>query len=81
DAATHMAYVAQQRLDGYDSIVKHALKRKDAFDRRVLRSQPGEVIFSIGQLVQVHRSDLEYTFKAECKLVPKWSIPHRVTER
>ena len=32
DAATHMAYVAQQRLDGYDEAVHHAIKRKMAFD-------------------------------------------------
>jgi len=32
DAATHMAYVAQQQLDGYDEAVCHAIKQKMAFD-------------------------------------------------
>ena len=81
DAAVQMAYVAQQRLDGYAAAVSHALKRKSAFDRRVLEQSPGEVIFSKGQLVQIYRSDLDYTFKTERKLLPKWSGPQRVTSR
>ncbi len=56
-------------------------KRKETFDRRVLKSPAGEVLFHKGQLVQVYRSDLDYTFKTERKLLPKWSIPRRVTER
>ena len=69
--AIHMAYVAQQRLDGYDEAIRHALKRKATFDKRVLRQHPGEVIFKKGQLVQVYRNDLDYTFKTERKLMPK----------
>jgi len=81
DAALQMAYVAQQRLDGYAEAVAHAIKRKHTFDKRVLAQRPGEVIFSKGQLVQIYRSDLDYTFKTERKLLPKWSIPHRVVTR
>ena len=81
DATLQMAYVAQQRLDGYAEAVTHALKRKSAFDRKVQAGKLGEVIFSKGQLVQIYRSDLDYTFKTERKLLPKWSIPHRVTAR
>ena len=81
DATLQMAYVAQQHLDGYAEAVTHALKRKSAFDKRVLSRKPGEVIFSKGQLVQIYRSDLDYTFKTERKLLPKWSIPQRVTSR
>ena len=81
DANTHIAYVAQQHLDGYDAIVRHALSRKAAFDRRVLAKSPGEVIFTQGQLVQVYRSDLDYTFKAERKILPKWSPPHCIRKR
>jgi Integrase core domain len=81
DTALQMAYVAQQRLDGYAEAVAHALKRKTAFNKRVWARKPGEVIFSKGQLVQIYRSDLNYTFKTERKLLPKWSIPHRVTSR
>ncbi|KAG6808936.1 hypothetical protein H0H92_002300 [Tricholoma furcatifolium] len=79
DIATHMAYVAQQRLDGYAEAVAHALDRKSAFDRRVQKK--GEVIFLPGDLVQVYRSDLDYTFKSERKLLPKWSQPYRVVSR
>ena len=57
------------------------MKRKTAFDKKVLSKNPGEVIFSKGQLVQIYRSDLDYTFKTERKLLPKWSTPHRVTSR
>src|SRR5271155_1985612 len=46
-----------------------------------LSQKPGEVIFSKGQLVQIYRSDLDYTFKTERKLLPKWSPPQRVTSR
>jgi hypothetical protein len=81
DTALQMAYVAQQRLDGYAEAVAHALKRKTAFDRRVLAQKPGEVTFSKGHLVQIYRNDLDYTFKTERKLLPKWSIPQRVTSR
>ena len=81
DVTTQMAYVAQQRLDGYAEAVAHAIKRKAAFDKRVLARNPGEVIFSKGQLVQIYRSDLDYTFKTERKLLPKWSPPQRVVDR
>jgi hypothetical protein len=81
DVTTQMAYVAQQRLDGYAEAVAHAIKRKAVFDKRVLSRKPGEVIFSKGQLVQIYRSDLDHTFKTERKLLPKWSPPQRITER
>jgi len=76
-----MAYVAQQRLDGYDEAVRHALKWKAAFDKCVLQRHPGEVAFARGQLVQVYRNDLDYTFKTDRKLLPKWSQPCRVAEQ
>lgn len=76
-----MAYVAQQQLDGYAEAVKHAQKRKEIFDRKVTKGNPGKVIFSIGQLVQIYRSDLDYTFKTEHKLLPKWSKPFCITGR
>jgi hypothetical protein len=75
-----MVYAAQQRLDGYEATVRHAIGRKRTFDKRVLK-QSGEVIFEPGQLVQVYRSDLDYTFKTERKLLPKWSPPYRIHTR
>jgi hypothetical protein len=79
DGALQMAYVAQQRLDGYAEAVAHAMKRKTAFDKRVLARNPGEVVFSKGHLVQIYRNDLDFTFKTDRKLLPKWSTPQRVT--
>ena len=76
-----MAYVTQQRLDGYAEMVAHAIKRKSTFDKRVLGRKPGEVVFHKGQLVQIYRSDLDYTFKTDPKLLPKWSPPQRILAR
>lgn len=81
DAPIHIAYVEQQQIDGYEEMVRHAIKRKMAFDKRVLKTAPGEVIFNRGQLVQVYRNDLDYTFKADRKLLPKWSVPRRIKSR
>ena len=47
----------------------------------MLEKKPGEVIFRKGQLVQIYRSDLRYTFIAERKLVSKWLRPFQVKER
>jgi hypothetical protein len=81
DVIAQIAYVEQQRLDEYEEIVRHAIKRKATFDKKLLQRAPREVIFRTGQLVQIYRNDLDYTFKAERKLVPKWSIPHRIHSR
>ena len=81
DFDTHLAYTAQQRLDGYAEAVKHAFDRKTRFDRRVLDSKEGEVIFKKGDLVQIHRTDLAKSIGTERKLAPMWSEPHRVSER
>ena len=43
----------------------------------MMAKKPGQVIFKKGQLVQIYRSDLDYTFN---KLLPKWSQPCRVTK-
>ena len=78
DADVHTTYVAQQWLDGYEAAICHTLKRKIAFDRHVLAKKGGEVVFEPGQLVQVYCSDLDYTFKTERKLLPKWSHPKQI---
>ena len=76
-----MAYVDQQRLDGYAEAIMHTKRRKSTFDKKVMARSTGEVIFSTGQLVQVYQSDLDGTFKTEHKLLPKWSPPYRITSR
>jgi hypothetical protein len=81
DINTHMAYVGQQQLDGYDAIVRHAIKRKATFDKQVLARSPREVIFTPGQLTQFYHSGIHNSLEAKRKLLPKWSIPCRITER
>jgi hypothetical protein len=81
DFDTHMAYTAQQRLDGYSEAVRHAMDRKARFDRRVLDSREGEVTFEKGQLVQVYRNDLAKSIGTDRKLAPMWSEPRRIVER
>ncbi|KAJ3517415.1 hypothetical protein NMY22_g13975 [Coprinellus aureogranulatus] len=69
DIDTQMAYVAQQRLDGYSKAVRHAIRRKAVFDWKVERSRAGIVVFKEGQLVQVYQSDLYNTLSSERKLL------------
>jgi hypothetical protein len=38
DIDVHFAYAAQQRLDGYSEAVQHAVRRKAAFDKKVINS-------------------------------------------
>ena len=47
----------------------------------MLAKKPGQVIFKRGQLVQIYRSDLDYTFKTKRKLLPKWSQPQRIAKQ
>lgn len=81
DVNVHSAYVAQQRLDALSNSVVHAIKRKATFDKRVLGTTAGEVVFTPGQLVQVHASELTNTFQTSRKILPQWSAPRRVVSR
>ncbi|KAG2071618.1 hypothetical protein BDR04DRAFT_958990, partial [Suillus decipiens] len=81
DTNIHVAYMAQQCLDGYKAPVQHAVKRKAVFDKHILSHSPREVIFTKGQLIQFYYSGAHNTLEAKCKLLPKWSPPHRITER
>jgi hypothetical protein len=77
----HSAYVAQQRTDALASNIANALRRKAAFDRRVLASDAGEVIFSTGQLVQTYASNINGNFATTRKILPRWSAPRRIVMR
>lgn len=81
DFDMHIAYAAQQRLDGYSEAVQHAMQRKTRFDRQVLDSKEGEIVFEKGQLVQIYRNDLAKSIGSERKLTPMWTEPHRVSEK
>jgi len=80
DANVHMAYVTQQRLDSYEAIVQHAVKRKAVFDKRVLACSPREVIFSAAQLIQFFYSNQHNMLEARHKVILKWSPPHCITK-
>src|ERR1700678_1349937 len=80
DINTHMAYAVQQRLDGYSEAVRHAVSRKAAFDRKVMK-KGGVTTFKRGQLVQTYRNDLANTLSTARKLQPMWTGPYRVVER
>ncbi|OCH93943.1 hypothetical protein OBBRIDRAFT_723886, partial [Obba rivulosa] len=77
----HMAYASQQRLDGAAATVAQAVRQKQAFDRCVLESRVGAVSFTPGDLVQIYRNDLDYTFCTDRKLLPKWSPLQRISSR
>jgi hypothetical protein len=77
----HMALVEQQRLDGYSSTVDHATRRKATFDSKLQKRAPRIVVFQPGDLVQVHETKWVHTFAAIKKLIPMWSIPHRIATR
>jgi hypothetical protein len=59
----------------------HAIKRKAAFDARLGQRAPKIVCFQPGDLVQVHATEWVHTFASIKKLIPMWSIPHRVVTR
>jgi hypothetical protein len=81
DIDVQQAYAGQQRFDGYTRAVKHGVARKAAFDRRVLDSAVGEVIFKAGDLVQVLDPKYKKTFLTSKKILPEWSGAFRVKER
>ena len=78
DINIHMAYTAQQHLDGYAEAIHHALKCKAAFDKQVLK-EGGEMIFEKGELVQMYWNDLAKTLSTDHKLYPMWSEPRHIT--
>lgn len=39
DIDTHIAYAAQQCLDGYAEVIHHAVQQKAVFDHRVTKSK------------------------------------------
>uniref|UniRef100_A0A0W0FET2 Uncharacterized protein n=1 Tax=Moniliophthora roreri TaxID=221103 RepID=A0A0W0FET2_MONRR len=65
DVTTHMAYIAQQQLDGYDWMVQHTIRHKNTFDKRVIWESGKEIVFEAGDLVQVYRSNMDHTFKTK----------------
>ncbi|KAK0482837.1 hypothetical protein EDD18DRAFT_1112473 [Armillaria luteobubalina] len=81
DVMSQMAYMEQQYLDGHTQAVDHGDKHKWMFDRKVLNSKPGEVVFQKGQLVQVFNTQLEKMIQMKRKLLPTWSGVLRTTDQ
>jgi hypothetical protein len=81
DVDVQQAYAGQQRFDGHARAVKHGVMRKAAFDRRVLNSKAGEVVFAAGDLVQVLDPKYKKTYLTSKKILPEWSGAFRVKER
>lgn len=77
----HSAYVAQQRTDALANNITNTLRRKAAFNRRVLASDAGEIVFNTGQLVQTYASDIDGNFATARKILPRWSAPRRVIRK
>ncbi|KAJ6626470.1 hypothetical protein B0H10DRAFT_1639690, partial [Mycena sp. CBHHK59/15] len=81
DIDIQQTYAGQKRFDGYPSAVKHGVAWKAVFDRHVLDSKAGEVVFAPGDLVQVLDPKYKKTFLTLKKILPEWSGAFRVKER
>ncbi|KZP25623.1 hypothetical protein FIBSPDRAFT_670490, partial [Athelia psychrophila] len=82
DIGRHMAYTRQQQLDAYAHTVEHAAEREAVFNAKINGSRVKNLVsFHINDLVQVYRSDLDYTFRTERKLLAKWGPVRRVVSR
>jgi len=76
DIDIHMAYTAQQRVDGYSKAVRHVLNRKAA---KVLK-KGGVTTFEREQLVQTYQDDLANTLSTAQKLLGcPWVGPGRTS--
>lgn len=82
DVHGQLAFMRQQRLDAFSHIVEKSNAREDAFNAALDDSQGKSAVkFKVKDLVQVYRSDLDYTFKTEHKLLPKWGPVRRIIGR
>lgn len=63
-------------------MVEHANEREAIFNRHIEESRVKKsIIFHTNDLVQIYRSDLDYTFRTTRKLLPKWGQVRRVVSR
>ncbi|KZP06514.1 hypothetical protein FIBSPDRAFT_764333 [Athelia psychrophila] len=82
DVERQLAYTQQQQIDAYSHVVEHAQEREAAFNKKIDGSRLNNtVVFHTNDLVQVYRSDLDYTFKTSRKFLPKWGAVCRVVAR
>lgn len=77
-----LALMQQQRLDAYSHMVEKSNDREASFNEALDNSRRKQAVkFTVNTLVQVYLSDLDYTFKTERKLLPKWGPVRRVMGR
>lgn len=82
DIEQQLAYTRQQQLDAYSHILEHAEEQEAVFNARTEKSRTKTLVeFCINELVQVYCSNLDYTFKMERKLLPKWGPVRRIVAR
>lgn len=61
DVALHFTFAEQSQFDGYSMAVDHVAKRNAAFDTKVMKPAPQEVVFLPEYLVQVHTTEWTHT--------------------
>lgn len=72
----------QQRLNVYSHIVEKASKCEMSFNEALDSSWCKKAVeFTVNTLIQVYRSDLDYMFKTERKILPKWGPVLRIVGR
>ncbi|QRW08678.1 Retrovirus-related Pol polyprotein from transposon opus [Ceratobasidium sp. AG-Ba] len=76
DMYINMGLTYAMRNDAFSEALRHAAKRKKAFDKHI---KPAE--FQIGDLVQRYDSRLDETHSSMRKLAPQWSGPLRIVGR
>ncbi|QRV80068.1 Retrovirus-related Pol polyprotein from transposon opus [Ceratobasidium sp. AG-Ba] len=76
DVHVNMGLSYAMRNDAFSEALRHAAKRKKAFDKHI---KPTE--FQIGDLVQRYDSRLDKTHSSMRKLAPRWSGPLRIVGR
>lgn len=82
DVADHIMHAHQQQLDTHSHAVQHANEREVAFNSKITDSRLKTTItFKVNDLVQIYRNDLDYTFRTNRKLLPKWGAVRRVVSR
>ncbi|KZP28227.1 hypothetical protein FIBSPDRAFT_692113, partial [Athelia psychrophila] len=74
-----LAFTHQQCLDVYAHIVEKSDEREASFNKALDSSRRKKAAeFVVNTLVQVYQSNLDYTFKTEQKLLPKWGLVRRI---
>ncbi|KAJ7814824.1 hypothetical protein B0H14DRAFT_3476715 [Mycena olivaceomarginata] len=80
DIEVQQVYTQQQRFNGYAPAIAHGAARKEVFNKKVLNSNAGEVVFKVRDLVQVLDPKFKKMFLTTKKILPEWLGAFRVKE-